>query len=165
MQPVLRGQFEEADYIAAQFLNRKSRASAVIFAIGVGAVLAVAAWGWWYGFRRETFVLLGALLGGVFGGPLCQRLYIPWKARRVFHQQKSFQRSFEFAWNEDGIEAKNDFGHNRFPWSDILRWREDKRLFVLTLSDAACLMVPKRMFPADAAVAEFRDALLRNIAA
>jgi hypothetical protein len=89
---------------------------------------------------------------------------LPRTTRGIFDRQKSLQRPYEMSWDDSGMTAVGENGTNSAPWSDFLKWREHKRVFVIYMSDAMFWMVPKRCF-ADSAQAEAFGRLLReNIA-
>jgi hypothetical protein len=100
----------------------------------------------------------------VAGGLIMNHVWIPWHARRIFRQQKSFGRPFELSWDEGGVHAKDGNGEYRHSWVDFIRWRENERLIVLSLSDAMFLMVPKRAFAEEASLDAFRGMLQSRVA-
>jgi hypothetical protein len=161
----IRAQLEEFDYVAAQRLYRRRTvwwpiAGFVGAAVLIGVVVQAHR-------AQDTLafcVSLGALAGGVIGGFACHYIWIPWQARRVFRQQKSLHRPFELSWDSNGLHAKDANGEYRHLWSDILRWREGERLFVLNLSDAMFLMIPKRAFPEEQSLSAFRDLVRARVA-
>ncbi len=165
MTSTVRAQLDEADYVAAQRLYRRRSvwwpiASFVVAAVLVGVAL--------HAYRAQNtfalFMSLGALIGGVAGALATHYICIPWQARRVFRQQKSMHRPFELSWDNNGLHAKDANGEYRHLWSDIVRWREDDTLFVLNLSDALFLMVPKRAFPEEQSLQAFRNLIRSRVA-
>ena len=161
----VRAELSEADYIAAQRLHRRRSLWLTIAGVVLAAVLA---WIAIRSFKRgDLFGLclsLGALGGGLAGGLISHYLWIPWQARRVFRKQKSMQRPFELSWDAAGLHAKDGNGEYRHAWSDFVRWREGERLFVLSLSDAMFIMVPKRAFTEQQSLEAFRESVSSRIA-
>ena len=155
---IIRGQLEEADYVAAQRLYRRPsrfwQVFGVVFAVVMvaGAVVAAKAGDKWV-FYFFLMVLAGSAIGGLAG----HYLWLPWQARRVFRQQKSLQRPFEISWDDKGIYARDDHGEYKHFWADFMRWNEDSRLFVLSLSEVMFLMVPKRAFSDERLLNLFRE--------
>lgn len=90
-------------------------------------------------------------------------VYIPWKARRVFRQQKSYHCSFELCWYDAGFAARDSNGQYTTPWSDFIKWQEHGRLFLLYHSDLLFHMVPKRAFPSENSLSEPRSRVQKNI--
>ena len=95
--------------------------------------------------------------------PVMRFVYIPWKARRVFRQQKSFHRSFELSRYDTGFTARDSNGQYTTPWSDFIKWKEDGRLFLLYHSDVLFHMVPERAFPSENSLSESRSLVQKNI--
>jgi hypothetical protein len=98
------------------------------------------------------------------GGLVTHYLWIPWRARRVFRQQKTLHRTCELSWDSNGLHAKDGNGEYRHLWSDFVRWREGERLIVLNLSDAMFLMVPKRAFTEEKTLDAFRELVRSHVA-
>jgi hypothetical protein len=160
MMKSIQFQLTEADYVAAQSLYRpQSGWRRLTFAISIVAVIAAVALLWWTD-NNALLLLYAAFICCVATYNL---LWIPWKARRVFRQQKSMQAPATVAWDDNGIHARNDSGEYRHGWSDFIRWREGKTLFVLNLSDVMFLMVPKRAFPDEQTMKGFRVSLRDNV--
>ena len=155
---------EELDYLGAQALHRRwsKRKTIVVLLLTVGAgVLGVVLWcqGAW----SIAGGIIGGLVGGAIGGSVVRYGYIPWKAKRVFRQQKSLQRQFNLSWNADGVHVKDANGEYSSAWTDFVRWKEDDRLFLLYISDVMFYMIPKHAFPSESLLDEFRTHLARGV--
>jgi len=152
------------DYVRAQYLHIRPRFAFKVF--GVLIFLAVL-WAMWYslfGDDNESFVLADLILpAGILYVGLFFFVYIPWKTRRTYKQQKSLQREAKMTFDESGFSAANEFGSGITPWSDYVRWKENDHLFLLYISDPLYHMVPKRMFSKTDDVDQLRQILLTNI--
>lgn len=169
---MLTVKLEEADYVAATALHlRSSRRFAVAFWLVMLGLAVVAIWLWFFG--RGLFSdgqlagLIGGSIGGVLGGVLAslgvRSLYVPWKAKRVFRQQRSLQLPFELSWTDEGLFSRNEQGSYNTLWSDFVRWKENDRLFLLYVSDVMFHILPKRVFPNAEALSSFRELLRSRI--
>lgn len=165
MTSTVRAQLDEADYVAAQRLHRRRT---LWWPVARFIVAAMLVWVAIDSYRaHDTLALylsLGALIGGVVGALATHYAWVPWQARHVFRQQKSMSRPFELSWDNNGLDAKDGNGEYRHQWEDFVRWREGERLFVLSLSDAMFLMVPKRAFPEEQSLRAFRDLVRSRVA-
>jgi hypothetical protein len=161
---MITAQLDESDFVSAQSLHRRWSRRKTLVAILV--VLIAGALGLYLlcqGMYSAGCGMIGGVIGGAIGGSVVRYLYVPWKARRVFRQQKSLQREFELYWSDEGMRVKDTNGEYSSAWSDFVRWKEDDRLFLVYLSDIAFYMVPKRAFPASSEVQGFRNKLASGV--
>jgi hypothetical protein len=164
--PTIRIQLEEAEFVdAARVASTPTRAWFVTAALGCVAMCVGLIWFWQAGHGRESLAGLGGLTGGVVGGWIGRRLSITAKARRLFRQQKTLHRPFELSWTTEALTLTAEHGTSTIHWPDFHKHREDTGLFLLFLSDANFLMVPKRAFPDPALLQSFRDVVAERIAA
>lgn len=169
---MLKVTLQEADYVGANALHLKSsRRRALVFWVAMLGLALAALWLWFFGpdsiSDSRLAGLLGGSIGGLLGGVLgtlgVRSLYVPWKARRVFRQQRSLRLPFELSWSEGGLVSRNEQGSEKTQWSDFVQWRENEQLFRLYLSDVMFHIVPKRAFPDTEAVSAFRELLQARI--
>ena len=155
---------EEHDYLNAQKLHRRWSKRKFIVIISLVIVVLVMCWIFWCkGFLLIAGGVIGGLIGGTIAGATTRYVYIPWKARRVFRQQKSLQREYSMSWNADGIQTKNKNGENSSSWSEFIRWKENENLFLLYISDIQFYMFPKRAFTNETELNDFRAHLVRSV--
>jgi hypothetical protein len=143
------------DYVAAQALHNRWTDKRALFSLGaiaVGIVIVGFAVPWAHAIG---FGLIGGAVGGGLAFELVRRFAIPRRARRLFAQQKGLQRPKTLRWDAAGLSWKSEQGEATTPWSDFLKYKESDRLYVLYLSDALFLMVPKRVFPDDVLAQSF----------
>jgi hypothetical protein len=65
---------------------------------------------------------------------------------------------------EDGLKFHSPHADSRMAWSAYVAWGETNSVFVIMPQPRTYVTIPKRAFT-DAQVAEFREALRRNIVA
>jgi hypothetical protein len=148
MTPV-RLDYVADDYVAAMKLHGRWPMRRLLVGVGVGIAAAVAlivlpsAW---------PAVAAAGVLGGVIGWLICYALswlfYLPWKARRMFGQQKSLHETYELAWDDEGLSMRGRLGQGRTPWNDYLKKKENERIVLLYQSDLLFQMLPRRAFTA-----------------
>lgn len=78
--------------------------------------------------------------------------------RRRFREEKLLREPVSINWDAEAYEASQPGVHNRIPWGDYLKWREDRHLFVFYLSSYNFQVVPKRVL-SDAQIADIRQML------
>jgi hypothetical protein len=162
--PEIRVQLNHDDYVeAAQAAARPSkRVLVVVTALSLviisGATLLV----WNSLFTREAILVTSVWFGVVFGARIGQVLYIPRQARRVFRQQHGLQTPCTVSWNVDGLSVTAEDGVSTTPWHHFNRTIELKHQFVLFLSEVLSVMIPKRAFPSDALLNDFRTQITRS---
>ncbi|HEY4146086.1 YcxB family protein [Pinirhizobacter sp.] len=64
-----------------------------------------------------------------------------------------------------GVAARTEQGNSVKPWSDYLKWKEGKSVFLLYLSDHMFQIVPKRFFAAHEDIDAFRNVIRQSIGA
>jgi hypothetical protein len=162
-------QLSEEDYVAANRLSLSYRRMAYLLLIGalvmVGFIVAVQ-----YMFHGGVLnlPLLVVVVGGYFvvlaiWMAVVRFLLLPVRARRIFRQQKAMRRQHRLSWDENGLIVESTTGHAITLWSDIVKWRENRRLFLVYTSDIHVRMVPKRAFSTPEQVAEFGHLLRTKV--
>jgi hypothetical protein len=68
---------------------------------------------------------------------------LPWRARRIFRQQKSLQHPFRMIVDASGLSVSNEFGQAVVPWDHVRKWKENRQLFLVYHSDVLFHMIPK----------------------
>jgi len=70
-----------------------------------------------------------------------------------------------FVASDDGFTIQMENALVKKPWSDFLKWKEGKTLFVVYISDNMFQLVPKRFFSLPEDVTSFRNLLNAKVAA
>lgn len=155
---------KEQDYLNAQKLHRRWSRPKFIVIISLVIAALIFCWIFWCkGFLPIAGGIIGGLIGGIVGGATTRYVYIPWKARRVFRQQKSLQREYSMSWNSDGIQTKSKNGEYSSNWSEFIRWKENENIFLLYISDIQFYMFPKRAFTSETELNDFRTHLVGSV--
>lgn len=73
---------------------------------------------------------------------------IPRRARRLFRQQRSLDRTFSLTWTDQRLTFKSDTSTSDMPWSDYHDWFETKDIFAFGLNERMYHFAPKRAMSA-----------------
>jgi len=155
------GQHKWTDYYRAQLLHSRPPlwARVVIYLffglLGVAAVFLA--------LRGELHwlnIINGAILVVLL--IVIRFVYIPWRVRRSYAQQREFSVPWEITVTETSLEISNNYGNIKRPWSDFIKWREDDQLLLLYESDALYRVFPKRFFTNSEQLAAIRQKLTEN---
>jgi len=65
--------------------------------------------------------------------------------------------------DDEGVKSDSEIGHTEKPWSTFERFKETKNLFLSFQTKDAISIVPKRAFPTQEAITEFRSVLASKI--
>lgn len=74
---------------------------------------------------------------------------IPAVARRNFRQQRSLRGEFVYAWTEDKLSVKIEYGSFDMPWDHFVGWAENHKILLLLESDRLYRVIPKRVLNPD----------------
>ena len=162
----MKGRLEEGDYVRAVYLNMRPRRTYAILGL---IVLAAFLWAAWYSFfgggaskRSMTdYVFVAAsvyLILNFF-------VYVPWKTRKTFKQQKSLQREMKLRFDASGMTVESENSQGKILGADVHKWKENDRLFLLYISDPLYDMVPKRLFASADDIEGVRELLTSHVGA
>jgi YcxB-like protein len=162
--PTLHVQLEERDYVnAVQAAARPSVRTVTLLAIASAFVIIGALVGWRAGYMREAIIIRCVWCFGLIGAWIGQMVSIAPKAKRVFRQQKGLRRPHEVSWNAVGLTVSGEDGQSTTRWADFHRVRELDDQFILFLSDAVFVMIPKRTFPDRSLMQSFHESVTSKI--
>jgi hypothetical protein len=158
----VKGQLEWTDYLNANLLHLQPDPSSQLFiyivmaffscAAVVGLVLIV-------GGNLDSAPGVLVFLGVAVLLVLWRYVYLPRHVRHLFSQQKELHLPFELDIDDAGIIHTNELGQVNRPWKMFARWKENRDLFVLYLSDIAILPIPKRFLVDPSSADMFRTLL------
>jgi len=141
-------QISADDYVSASLLNSPIGRRIAVVLVATVSMLCVLV-GLQVVYRdpidwRELGTLVGAFGGAMVLLSIVSRyLLLPRRVKRVYRQQRNLQRPYEVSWDDDHYSTRSEQGNARIPWNEFLKWRENKRLFLLYRSDVLFHMVPK----------------------
>ena len=156
--PMIDVQLHEDDYVeGAAAASAPGRSAIADVIAAVVATVAGLLWLWWAGRPLPSLIGFGSLTGALIGGRIGRRVSIAGGAKRRYRQQRGLQRPYTVSWTSDAITFASEQGASTIPWADFHNLRETDNLFLLFLSDANFLIVPKRAFPDALLLDAFRD--------
>lgn len=157
----VKGVFQPSDYVRAQYLHIRPRPLYKVLGV---IVLVLFLWAAWLAFTSDDFGAFDILfLVTIVAFILNFTVYIPWKTRRVYRQQKALQRGLSFKFDDAGASISNENGHSTSPWSDYLKWKQNDHLILIYLSDCMYHMLPRRMFVDPGGFEKLGELLTRRI--
>ena len=154
----IRGSITAADYAEALQLQARPR-RAFLF---LGALLiCLFIWGFCVT-SREAWLSTGSWMWpaiyawGVVSAPFGYFFALPYRARKIYRQQRSLQEPFESQVDETGLHSKTERSTGFADWSYFKKWAEGRNVFLLYQSDVIMNIIPKRLFVEPQGVDEFR---------
>lgn len=73
-------------------------------------------------------------------------VYLPYKVKKIFAQQKEIQLPFKMEIGEGGVFIQNSMSQAARTWDMFTKWKENKNILMIYISDAAFVMLPVRLF-------------------
>ncbi len=157
---------EEADVIAAFRLH--GRRSWKAWAFYVALSIAGLGLGWWImaSPRFPSFMtILGAIAVGSTGGwwlmTLGFALLLPFNLRRRIRKSGAALGSYEVSWDAEHFCFENPDTQSRRAWGKLVKWRQNKQVFLVYFTARLFWIVPKRLFADDRERRDF-EALLED---
>ncbi len=143
-----RGTYDWTDFRHAQLLHaQKSLGARLLYYATYPIVGLVLVWGFWWNILGQfPFNLMLVLLVLIVFMDLYSFFFLPRKFKRIFQQTKELNLPMEFEITEEGLTITNMLGSLLRPWKNFLKWKEDKAMLMLYLSDVSFVMLPKRFF-------------------
>ena len=140
----VKGVLQPGDYVRAQYLHLRPRPIYKIVGI---IILALSLWAGWHSITSGDLSTLDYLFFlAIIFLILNFAVYLPWKTRRIYRQQKALHRELRMKFDDVGVTAENENGRSSTPWEDYLKWKQNDQLILLYFSDCLYHMVPKRFF-------------------
>ena len=112
---------------------------------------------------RQALIATFVWFFGLMGAGIGHMVSIAPKAKRVFRQQRGMRRTHEITWSDKGLTVSGEDGQSTTRWTDFHNSRELDDQFILFLSDAIFLMIPKRAFPDSSLLQSFRESIASRI--
>ncbi len=130
------GTILEGDYVRAQYLHIKPRPLFAVLGLLILIMVVVVF------LFMPNWILAGALAYLI----LWAGFLIPWFAKKNYRQYKAISEPMTLEVREDGIFFKRKNGEGLLPWMDIVKWRQNKSLFLLYPANNLFHLVPKHFF-------------------
>lgn len=160
----IKGTLQPEDVLAGQWLHMKP---APFFSVVGILLIALFLWALWLSFfgsyQLPVYANHWVFPGAAVYFVLHFSLWFPYKVKRSYRQHKSLQREFSFLVSDDGVFGQNEKGQVNVPWTEYLKWKENKKCFLLYLSDSMFQVIPKRFFQSEDAIEEFRKILKARV--
>ena len=156
-------QLSEKDCVEAQFLHMQPRPVfkwiglflfSLAFLVCVHGFIILPE----RGFHWRPFAIFASLLYIV----LFQRVWLPFRAKQSFLQQKSSQEPYEVEITEDTIILQSSRSQTTMEWKDFYKYKKSKSMILLYLSDVLYLIFPVRFFSVDQ-FTNFQEILRANV--
>jgi hypothetical protein len=107
----------------------------------------------------ETGLRIMLAVCGAYAGHLLQyRVYVPWKARRLFTQTRD-RIEGSLYWDSDNLHFSSLQAQAAIRWDSIIKARENDEVMILYFNDAQFQIVAKRWFDKEGDLASFRTHL------
>jgi hypothetical protein len=83
--------------------------------------------------------------------------------RKVYYRNPRLFGMRTVTFSDDGLESENQLAHVEIKWSSFEKFKETKNLFITFQTKDVVGIVPKRAFPNQEAVAQFRNLLASKV--
>ena len=158
-------QLTAVDNVQAQYLNLRPRPFLKWLGYFLGAIIALV---WVLSIKvavahPETISTPLWMLAPFIYFWLMFGVWLPWRSRKTFAQQKVLQQPYSFELTEELFFATAAYGETRLTWDYFRKWKEGKTLFIVYQSDRIMQIIPKRCFASAEEMVEFRALLTKKI--
>lgn len=159
---------EEADVIAAFRLHGRRSWKSWLFYTAISVVAAVLG-GWILDSQGVPGLMniLAAIAIGSTGGwwliTIVFMLLLPFNLRRKIRKHGAGLGSYELSWDPEHFFFKNPDTQTRKAWDKLVKWRQNKRVFLVYFNRRFFWIVPKRLFADEAQRRDFEATLRERI--
>ena len=88
-------------------------------------------------------IVIFGTIGAILGVSIYRYVYLTYKSNKVYKQQKALQKGFELFVDDYGVRIEAENGQSHTPWSEFIKYKENKCFLLLYYSDVLFLMIPK----------------------
>lgn len=88
---------------------------------------------------------------------------LPAKVRRAYRQQRLLHDENTAVITQESLQGSSLHGRSDVEWGYFLKWKGDKRIFLLYESDVMYVMIPTRAFTSDEDIEWFRGLLSERV--
>ncbi|MGH8128870.1 MAG: YcxB family protein, partial [Gammaproteobacteria bacterium] len=157
---------EKADVIAAFRLHGRRGWKAWSFYVALSVVgLGL---GWWIlasplftGFMNIFGVIVISSTVWWWLMTIAFMLLLPFNLRRRIHKSGAALGSYELSWDTQHFMFASPATQSRKTWQELVKWRQNKRVFLIYFSKRVFWIVPRRIFLNDVEQASF-EVLLQD---
>ncbi len=149
------------DYFAAQEFFRRDRYSMPPERV-IGGVLITFSALWFFIDDLNFLAIAGLALGLIiiFGASPIRR----WAARKKWKREPLYRAEYEVSFNEDGVNFLIGQVESDLDWKYYQRLLESPEGFLLIYGKDSFNLLPKRAFPSQKSIGEFRALAAKKIA-
>lgn len=161
----LQGNITESEFVSFQRLHIKPRPLFKILGGFVGLAFAVALIG---GIAcavtgRMEWNSVIALLVFTLTGLLYYLYFLPRQFKKAYQSQKMLHTTVDATIGDEEIHIASKFGEVHIPWNLLCKYKENEIVFAFYETKNIAHIIPKRWFPDQAGVDEFRSLLSSKI--
>jgi hypothetical protein len=146
----------EGDVISAQRLHATPKLPLAMFLVAVALVVVSGAY-------AQGQLSSGAAIGGLIGMfgwlAIWFLVVIPYRARRIYRQQRNLHLSHAFWWDDQMVYFRSEDTEGKMRWSDFTKIKENNNMLLLYHSDSLFNMLPKRCFSNGESLESFKSHL------
>ncbi len=107
---------------------------------------------------------MSVVLISVFAVFITLQIFLPYLIhRRVYYRNPRLNGMRTVTFDDEGVKSDSETGHVERKWKTFEKFRETNNLFLTYLTRDVVGIVPKRAFPSQDAVAQFRDFLASKV--
>ena len=150
----------EIDYVnALKLYGRLTPKMVALYLLVAGALVLIAIFG--------SVLLRSGAIGGLIGGGVVaifgRYVITPILAKRHYRKYKAIHDEFIIGLSDDGVRIESSNAKGILPWSDILKWRENREFLLLYLMPRLYHIVPKSIARQGFDIALLVNGLNKNV--
>ncbi len=130
-----------------------------LYLLVAGALVLIAIFG--------SVLLRSGAIGGLIGGGVVaifgRYVITPILAKRHYRKYKAIHDEFIIGLSDDGVRIESSNAKGILPWSDILKWRENREFLLLYLMPRLYHIVPKSIARQGFDIALLVNGLNKNV--
>ncbi len=94
---------------------------------------------------QSSLSILATILPIILILVLLGYVYLPYRTKKIFAQQKELHLPLKMEISEEGIRFENANSQGMRTWDIFIKWKENQNILMLYLSDLMFMMLPTRM--------------------
>jgi len=147
----IEGTYQVEDYVQANRLHMRQKwlRNTFVRLVFYGTLFCLSVFvGIWVAISstdQSPLSILAAILPIILMIALLGYIYLPYRMKKIFAQQKELHLPFKMQISEAGIHSENSLGQGTRPWNMFTKWKEDQKIMMIYHSDVMFSMLPKRL--------------------